>query len=527
MRAFGSDRSRSFLGGAALVLLLAFALRIVAALRYRLIEHDGAYYADMARSLLAGDFSRGWSTVWPPLEPLGIAAFAAVARAAGAPGGPELLEAAGRALSVACGAALVVPVWLLARRLLPRRLAVVAVVFVAVHARLIQYSGAALTEAVFTLLLASAVAAWVHRRAAWSGVFFGLAYLARPEGLLIAALFAVAATFPEFSPRRGRLAFALALVATTAPHVLLVSLELGRPSLGEKGDYNFWRAHQAASAQHFVEPKLLADRVGDLPSIAVRDQGRDREFAPLALILREPAAVMGKTAANLGRIVVSTYPVALHPIFLLLLLLGLWRLPYFRWRWILLLLAALPFLYAPFSIDRRFFVPAIPFALLLSARGCWIGARGLAHLRVPQLRTAGWVALLATIISAGQVSYFLVRGRALDEAPELREAGLWLRAHGPNRPVVEAHGPWVGFYANGSSIQLPEVEPEAVVARARARGAGVLAVDARSMAGPNSPLRPLLDPARAPAGLRFLHRIDRPDTVVLYAVEDAPVRMLE
>jgi hypothetical protein len=151
----------------------------------------------------------------------------------------------------------------------------------------------------------------------------------------------------------------------------------------------------------------------------------------------------------------------------------------------------------------------------------------LARLRAPRLRTAGWVALLAMIVSAGQVSYFLVRGRALDEAPELREAGLWLRAHGPDRPIVEAHGPWVGFYANGGSIQLPEVEPAAVVARARARGASVLAVDARSMAGPNSPLRPLLDPARAPAGLRFLHRIDRPDTVVLYAVEDAPVRMLE
>ena len=58
------------------MLVLAAALRLLAAFRNGIIETDGAQYASCAAALLRGDWVHGVSTVWPPLYPLAIAAGA-------------------------------------------------------------------------------------------------------------------------------------------------------------------------------------------------------------------------------------------------------------------------------------------------------------------------------------------------------------------------------------------------------------------------------------------------------------------
>jgi hypothetical protein len=296
-----------------------------------------------------------------------------------------------------------------------------------------------------------------------------------------------------------------------------VSLELGRPSLGEKGDYNFWRAHRAVSARHFPEPRALAERVNSIPSVS--PPAGPREFNGLALLRREPVAITTRTLGNLLRIVTSSYPIAVHPIFALLALVGLWRLPRSRWHPLCAILLALPFLYAPFSVDRRFFVPAIPFVLLLATRGIAVVSRGLAHRRIGGWNTATWTAALVTTIVCAQALYFVTRGEALDRAPELREAGTWLRSHGPPHPLVQSRGPWVGFYADGATVPLRDESPDSILAAARARGVDVVVIARRSLGETTSPLRALLDPDRAPPGLRLIHAIDAPDTVRMYRVE--------
>jgi len=495
--------------------------------RYALIEHDGAYYADLARSLLAGDFARGWSTVWPPLEPMAIAAVALLGRALGFGVSPESLEMSARAFSIACGVALLVPTWLLARRLLPAGLAVVACALVASHSRLVQYSAAALTEAPFLLALAGGLAAWLRGRPVVAGIAFGLAYLTRPEGLLLAGLLLGSTLLPgrrgggstprTSRPGQFRLRFCVALFLVVAPYATWVSLELGRPSLGEKGDYNFWRAHRGVSARHFPEPRALAERVNSIPSVS--PPAGPREFNGLALFLREPVAISVQTFKNLLRIVTSSYPIAVHPIFALLALLALWRLPRARWHPLLLVLLALPFLYAPFSVDRRFFVPAIPFVLLLATRGIVVLARAIARRFTGGRGAKTWATALAATIVCSQVLYFVTRGQALDRAPELRAAGTWLRTHGPAHPLVQSRGPWVGFYADGATVPLRDESPDSALAAARRRGVDVLVIARRSLGEGGSPLRALLDPGRAPSGLRLIHGIDLPDTVRIYQVE--------
>ena len=525
MRARRRDRTIAFVATCSIA-GFALLLRVIAALRFQLIEHDGAYYADLARTLLAGNFGRGFSTVWPPVEPLGIAGVAVLLHAAGAAMAPETLETAARIFSIACGVGLLVPVYALARRLLPVPGALAAAALVAAHARLIQYSGSALSESAFTLALVAGVAAFLHRRRAWAGILFGIAYLTRPEGLLLGLLVGlvdfVASRRPGPVGRsrlvagRGSAVFFLALALTVTPYVAFVSTSLHRFSLGEKGDYNLWVAHRDAYARHLPPPILLANRVNTSPSIAPESPAR--EFRPLTLLWHEPAAVAARTASYFARIVTSSYPIALHPVFTLLALLGLWRLPARRWTPVLVVLAALPFLYAPFSFDRRFFVPAIPFAVLLAARGCVVAGRTFARRTGGRASVPAVAKTLVALLVAGQVLYFTMRVRGLDEAPELRAAGTWLRAHGPAHPVVQARGPWVSFYADGTTIKLPDMAVEELADQARERGANVIAIDSRAAPKAGSPLQTLLDAANAPPGLRFLHRIAEPDSVALYEV---------
>src|SRR5262249_47632603 len=202
----------------------------------------------------------------------------------------------------------------------------------AVHPRMLQYSAAALSEATFTLLLLASLALLVardqepragrarHTRAAGSGALLGLAYLARPEGLpLAAALWAAgivrrppgAASAAERAPlARLRPAFALATLAIALPWLLFLHGALGRWTLGEKGEYNFWRAFRAEYAADYPAPAGLAARVNESPELAPAPE-RDAVHA-LGFTLRHPGLVLGRCARNLLTILSSTLPVPLY-----------------------------------------------------------------------------------------------------------------------------------------------------------------------------------------------------------------------
>ncbi|HEY2956306.1 MAG TPA: glycosyltransferase family 39 protein [Candidatus Eisenbacteria bacterium] len=529
----------------ALILGLAAALALRAALAARapIIEVDGAYWAGLAAALERGDLRHGFSTAWPPLYPALVAAFARIARMAGTELEPAALEACARGASVLAGTLLLVPLFLIARRLLSPRAATVAVLLAAVHPRLLQYSAAALSEATYTLLLALALALLVAReqepgsgaaREALAGALFGLGYLVRPEALALAAAIWTAGLFRRprdadaQSPGRAlasrlRPAFAIATIAVALPWLLFLHGALGRWSLGEKGEYNYWRAYQAEYAAVFPAPAGLAARVNESPELALapaRDGVRAIEFT-----LRRPAVVLGRSARNLGTIVASTLPVTLYwPLVPLavLALAGPWR----RGAWpVAVAVGAMPILYAPFSADRRFLVPAVAFLLVACAAGIERVESWLAGAPAGAARARRGVDAALALLAALSVAYAW-RNVGSERAPEHRRAGEWLRSgwradtapaqrSAGARPVVMSRKPWVAFYAGGLIAELPDAPPESLAALARRRGA-VLVADQRSAETSRPQLGSLLDPARAPAGLAVLHREDGPPPLVLY-----------
>jgi len=506
-----------------LILLAALAMRLFVAAAAPMIEVDGAYWCERAAAFARGDPARGFHAAWPPLYPATVALFARALELFGSPAAPATLEWAARLVSVAAGTLVLLPLRSLARRLLPEPWATAAVVLAAVHPRLIEYSAAALSESLFTLLLvaglAAAAATWAppavdpprtRLRDALGGAAFGLAFLVRPEGLPLGLATWMALAASGRGSGRGALArlrplFPIAMMLVAVPWLLFLRADTGQWTLGEKGPYNFWRAHREAHARHWPAPAALPARVNRSPELA--PAAVPGEVRPVALLLAEPVAVIGTSARNLATLVASTYPVAIGWPIAVFAIAGLFVARAGPWWAVLAPLAAAPLLVAPFSADRRLLVPLVPLALPLAAAAF----HALARWRPGRLAPA-----VAGLLAAGVLTYaFGLPGR-MDDAPELREAGEWLRGRGDGG-VVMARKPQVAFYAGGLIADLPAASLDSILADARRTGVDVLVADARSARGDRGSIAAWLDPARAPAGWRVLRRWDGADGLVLYA----------
>jgi len=180
----------------------------------------------------------------------------------------------------------------------------------------------------------------------------------------------------------------------------------------------------------------------------------------------------------------------------------------------LAVLVTMLLLYAPFSVDRRFLVPAVPLLLIAAATFLESG-----------LAAAGWrrraSTLLVLALGIGGFVYAYAGARR-DDAPEHRVAGAWLANWSKDqrleRPIVMSRKTWVAFYSGGRIAELPDGNADAVRARIAGNGTDVLIVDERWAVATRPALAPFLDPRNAPAGFVPLHEITAPKRLVIYDV---------
>ena len=231
-----------------IVVCAAFAIRCAWLARYvRVIENEGADYARLARNLLLGNgyvgMLGGPETVFPPLYPMLIGAVSVVTGDT---------ESAGRLVSMAMGALLPVPMFLLTERIFERRAALAAASIVAVSPMLIALSCSVYSEGIYFTLWLTGIHFAVRtlrgddvRYAALSGLFLGLAYLVRPEAMgyaFLAATWILAlvvfrkTTIRSALPRAA--AVLLVALAVAAPYVAWLSINSGTIHLDGKSDYN-------------------------------------------------------------------------------------------------------------------------------------------------------------------------------------------------------------------------------------------------------------------------------------------------
>jgi hypothetical protein len=188
-----------------------------------------------------------------------------------------------------------------------------------------------------------------------------------------------------------------------------------------------------------------------------------------------------------------------------------------RWRSVFLLLLFAPLGAIPASVvDPRYFLPALPAAMILAAFGWeWLDRRFGGRVLAPGLR---W----GTALSAAALALFLAFDLAapflLQRPTEYRRAGLALRGALPDGARMLARKRQAPFYAGAIWEWLPFADAAGVAEYARAHGADYVLLDRRTVV----PLRPqlvdLLDPANAPGWLRPIY-YDEAGGVVVYFVE--------
>jgi len=469
----------------------SLAIRLAWLLSYpRVIENEGAQYVRLAQNLFAHRgyvAMRGPVTMVSPLYSIFIGVMSFLAPT------PEF---AGRLISLLAGAILPVLIFLIAFKIYGRRSAFAAGILAASHPLLVALSATVYSEGLYLALLIAALYATLvtfeggHRLApVFAGAFTGLAYLARPEGLLYAIIFAfwivVASLFMRF-PMREQLKRSAVLLTVSIvfalPFVVFLTQKMGRfywegkSSINDNLVLRMKTGMNQQQANSGLGPNEQEDGVG-----LEDDQFLYARTHPVPLSTKFHLITDGwglrflevlrdlRSANYLG-----------SPIIWLLAAAGL-----VGGKWTRLLLAhevllctmtalLLFILGSMHFIWDRFLFPIVPFLVLWAAHGAvvlyeWVD--GFFIRKVPWAKRYGQgLALTVTVIGVLLLVVASARGVAhLGEitesrAVELKAAGLWIASHNNREETVMTVGMVVPFYAGATARLLPYTDSVSVLA---------------------------------------------------------------
>lgn len=491
------------------LLLVAAAVRVAWWAAYvDVIENEGVEYTRLAWNWFHGQgyvsIFGGTHTLFPPFYPLLIGLGAPLA-------GSE--EAAARVISLLAGLALVAAVHGLARAVFDERVAVVAGALAAVHPALVALSVTTYSEALYLGLATAATYAAVtclrrpgRAHAAATGLLAGLAYLTRPEGLLLGlglgGLLLASGILRHRSWQKGLRDAAIALgvaAIVAAPYVAHLSRIAGGFRWEGKSAVNNLITERLRAGLGYGEagrglgpdaspegPFLLSDQHALLAREGDGGGGLVHSLASVPRWRIRHLATWVATAGFLGA-----------PAVVLLALAGLGVGRWWRGRVLegLALLGVpaivgLALLTVQFQWDRYLFA-LLPAALVWSAAGAEQAGRFAARL-ADRLGTRDHTRQFAgTAVTAGLALAVVATAApavpALEDlnqtrASGIRAAGEWLKQdYGPSpdparRPLVAGVGLALTHYAEGVIAYLPHADEARALQYLRRVGPDYLAL---------------------------------------------------
>ena len=432
---------------------------------------DGSEYARIAENLVSGHGyvgMRGTTMfVFPPLYPLAIAALLPLAGSA---------AQAGLNVSLLSGAAFVFPVFGIAALCYGRRAGYAAALVAAVLPFDVQLSTVVLADAFF-LTLVTTGAFFLLRTAnelrpldaGACGVAFALAYLTRPEGLLL-ELLAIATLVMVFafrlvSARRAAvlvLVTALPFAALAAPYVAFLSSHAGHVRVEGKSVLNLdiglrmQRGMTYTQAADGIDEKLA--EVGPELRQDYYFEPRDRERPSTFTVLAFGAANLVRHLPEIAHVVASRLcgSIALF----LLAALGFAAGPWTRRRVLnqaILIGYGVTFLIALMSVFHfwdRYFVGFVPLLAIWAGNGLGVIAAALPRTRgrwVPQAPLVLTVTVLVALLFTMKTS-FADDSRSTVEM----QAGRWLAQHGGSGARILSISDQAPYYAGGVWFMLPD-----------------------------------------------------------------------
>ncbi|HEX3556563.1 MAG TPA: glycosyltransferase family 39 protein [Thermoanaerobaculia bacterium] len=487
----------------------AFAFRFALLLLPRVIRWDEPVYLLLGRNLWSGlgfTFSGHPELHHSPLFPL---LAGATLKLTGRP------EAASDVWYVLFGTLLTLPVHGLARRLTSPGGALLAAALVAFFPALttaVLYWGT-MTEPLFLLLIYSA--AWLVARGldgnlslgafAAAGALTGLAFLARPEGILwMASLAGAALLILALRRDRGRLtslaAIPLVFLAVALPQLLFLHRHTGQWMIsGKLGiTYEIGRAVETGDPVLYDEIINTLDADGEIRA-ASEARYRRGEAGTAAV---KPAEASGRFLRNLGHVLKSSLSSEIFSALLLVpavwwLLRGPWNRRRLAGAILVAALVAPVASFLAFHVQQRFFAPAFPGLLIWTAAGL----RDL-YQRLPAGRSRTVSAAVLALALAGYVVWadgeIARHGIATSDFGH-QAAGLWLAAHSAPDAAIMTQDTAISVYAGRGYVFSPRAPLDQLLAYGRRHGATHVVVDEAEVTIVRPFLKPLL--TQPPPGL--------------------------
>jgi 4-amino-4-deoxy-L-arabinose transferase-like glycosyltransferase len=465
-----------------IIIVLAFGLRLLCIILFTgAIDSEGAEYARIAENLLSGKGYEGIATpgmqlFFPPLFPYLIAAFSLLT---------HQTELAGRLVSLIMGTMLVLPVYFIGLRLYGRVSAYVAAALIAFHPYLIFYSSTVYCEPTnITLVLAGIY--WslkaFRARTGWSfllsGVFFGLAYLIRPEAaiyMFVAFAFMITYVFITKSPDRCRvmlrsICMPAMFMLLASPYIIWLHAETGRWQLENKSPLNntlseyILEGSSIEEAGHRIDTDLTERGVWIQPNLAII---QSYEFS-IRLLGR---LLLGKAKGvfiYLLDTIVGRWTFG-SPMLFALSVLGLFCIPWRRehaanqlFLFLILGIASSGLFFIYYFADR-FLLIFLPFLIVWASNGIMKLARWtsstmrLVFGRVPHHPRFEVAFVFITTAIVPLITLPSVHGRLTDmkHSRSLKIAGEWLNTYAPGPKNVMDVSTIVSFHASATFVPFP------------------------------------------------------------------------
>ncbi|MFX0197386.1 MAG: ArnT family glycosyltransferase, partial [Candidatus Hodarchaeota archaeon] len=388
-------------------------------------------------------------------------------------------EFSAQMVSAIFGTLTLIPFYFLTRKLFNQGLAFISSIIFAFQPYLVRFSGEVIREPFFWFLFMMAI--WFGWEAitkkklylfVLTSLFGSMSFLLRPEGIFVVPLIALWVFLSDFKKLRAsykrRILFTLTLLLTVPMLVFPAILYL-------KGKTGHWQWASIDRLPRFFSIDWTMDRIkknfdklepkawDDSPQGRV-ELNRLKDFLSLARDHR--LAIVGIETA-------SKFLKAIHPLLFIPLVFGSIKRKTIQYRWEeeLFLLSAFSFSllilvrYGTISSyigTRHMMTPVI---LCLP----WIGA-GFVELeykiknsflttkfmgtRDIHLRNFRWVLLILIVFALLPKTLASQRSGKVP----LKEAGIWLKEHGPSNPVIMGQGESgrrIAFYSDGTFLEIP------------------------------------------------------------------------
>ena len=414
-----------------LLLGITFGLRLYAVLMAKGMAYDSVSYGFMARDFLKGNFIKGLSPAFHPFYPFLISLVSF---------DPSNVEIAGRFISLFFGTLTLIPVFYLTKEVVGQKAAVFSGLFYSCHPYLATYSGMLLSEATYWgLLMLSIYYFWKGLRNGKifkimiSGLFLGLAYLTRPEGIVYFSIFLIWVVIYG-GVKKGWFkklaligALILPLFILTIPYLIHIHRETGQWFISKKAveiqsQFLKWGERGAIENLYSKITQVASNIVHNLP------------FATY------------------------NYLRAYHFTLWLFLFFGLIRARQKgnREEWYLasLVLLHLFFLSTFHRSTIRFSVPLIPLSLFWAGAGVFEIQKVFQKIRMKD--PGKWVSFLIILSILVQLPQTLRPERRHRE--EQKKVGLWLKQNTPEGSIM-GNSPQEAFYAGREFIVIPSGVP--------------------------------------------------------------------